>query len=85
MLRIIDALRPVAAILQLCATAPDARRGALWDSLYHSPQSVIDEAMERDLASANAEYLALFRSDIESVIASNLSIGPGPRAAPPRF
>ncbi len=33
------------------------------------PQSVIDEAMERDTASASAEYLAEFRSDIESFIA----------------
>ncbi|MCX7313923.1 MAG: hypothetical protein NTV56_19970 [Alphaproteobacteria bacterium] len=32
------------------------------------PQSVIDEAVERDPASAGAEYMAEFRSDIESFI-----------------
>jgi hypothetical protein len=32
------------------------------------PQSVIDAAMERDPASASAEYLAEFRSDIETYI-----------------
>ena len=32
------------------------------------PQSVIDEAMERDPAAAGAEYMAEFRSDIESFI-----------------
>ena len=33
------------------------------------PQRVIDEAMERDAARASAEYLAQFRSDIESLLA----------------
>ncbi|MCJ2068591.1 hypothetical protein MKK75_07190 [Methylobacterium sp. J-030] len=33
------------------------------------PQSVIDEALERDLPSASAEYLAQFRSDVESFVA----------------
>lgn len=32
------------------------------------PQSVIDRAMERDAASASAEYLAEFRKDIESFV-----------------
>lgn len=32
------------------------------------PQSVIDEAIERDPASAAAEYLAEFRSDVERLI-----------------
>ena len=32
------------------------------------PQSVIDQAMDRDPASASAEYLAEFRSDLESFI-----------------
>ena len=32
------------------------------------PQSVIDRAIERDPASANAEYLANFRTDIESFV-----------------
>ncbi|MCJ2087516.1 hypothetical protein MKK88_16225 [Methylobacterium sp. E-005] len=33
------------------------------------PQSVVDEALERDLPSASAEYLAQFRSDVESFVA----------------
>lgn len=33
------------------------------------PQTVVDRAMERDPASATAEYLAQFRSDIETFIA----------------
>ena len=33
------------------------------------PQRVIDRAMERDAAAASAEYLAQFRTDIESYIA----------------
>jgi hypothetical protein len=32
------------------------------------PQSVVDRALERDRAAASAEYLALFRSDIESFV-----------------
>jgi hypothetical protein len=32
------------------------------------PQSVVDRAIERDPAAANAEYLAQFRSDIESFV-----------------
>jgi hypothetical protein len=32
------------------------------------PQSVVDRAMERDPSSANAEYMAQFRTDIESFI-----------------
>jgi hypothetical protein len=36
------------------------------------PQSVIDRAMERDPASAAAEYLAEFRSDIESFVSREL-------------
>ena len=36
------------------------------------PQSVIDEAMERDPLSAAAEYGAQFRSDIESYITREL-------------
>ena len=32
------------------------------------PQRVIDEAMERDPAAANAEYMAKFRSDLETFI-----------------
>jgi hypothetical protein len=33
------------------------------------PQSVVDRALERDRAAASAEYLAQFRSDIESFVA----------------
>jgi hypothetical protein len=33
------------------------------------PQSVVDEAMERDPASAQAEYLAQFRTDVEAFVA----------------
>jgi hypothetical protein len=32
------------------------------------PQSVVDRALERDHAAASAEYLAIFRSDIESFV-----------------
>jgi hypothetical protein len=32
------------------------------------PQSVVDRAMERDPSSASAEYMALFRTDIESFV-----------------
>ncbi|WP_020092299.1 hypothetical protein [Methylobacterium sp. 285MFTsu5.1] len=32
------------------------------------PQKLIDEALERDLPSASAEYLAQFRSDVESFV-----------------
>jgi hypothetical protein len=32
------------------------------------PQSVVDRAMERDAASASAEYLAQFRSDVETFV-----------------
>jgi hypothetical protein len=33
------------------------------------PQSVVDRAMERDAASAGAEFLAQFRTDVESFVA----------------
>jgi hypothetical protein len=36
------------------------------------PQSVIDEAMERDPAAASAEYLAQFRSDVGSFLDADL-------------
>jgi hypothetical protein len=32
------------------------------------PQSVVDRALERDYAAASAEYLAQFRSDVESLL-----------------
>lgn len=36
------------------------------------PQRVVDQAMERDPASARAEYLAEFRSDIETFVAREI-------------
>ena len=46
------------------------------------PQSVVDRAMERDPASASAEYLAQFRTDIESFVSIemiNACVTPGIR------
>ena len=43
-------------------------QGASRDFNPTLPQSVVDRAMERDPASAAAEYLAQFRSDIESFV-----------------
>jgi hypothetical protein len=50
------------------------------------PQSIIDAAMERDPASAAAEYLAEFRSDIESFVsreAVEACVALGMRERPP--
>ena len=50
------------------------------------PQAVIDEAMERDPASAAAEWLAEFRSDIETFVsqeAVDAAICPDRRELPP--
>jgi hypothetical protein len=52
------------------------------------PQSVIDEAMERDPASAAAEYGAEFRRDIESLInieAVRACVSPGVYERAPRY
>lgn len=43
-------------------------QGASRDLNPSLPQSVVDRALERDHAAASAEYLAQFRSDIESFI-----------------
>ena len=43
-------------------------QGASRDLNPSLPQSVIDRAMERDPASAASEYLANFRTDIESFV-----------------
>ena len=43
-------------------------QGASRDFNPSLPQTVVDRAMERDVASASAEYLGRFRSDIESFI-----------------
>jgi hypothetical protein len=50
------------------------------------PQSVVDDAMERDSASASAEYLAQFRSDVEGYItreAVEANVIPGQYELPP--
>jgi hypothetical protein len=44
-------------------------RGASRDFNSTLPQSVVDRALERDRAAANAEYLGQFRTDIESFVA----------------
>ena len=43
-------------------------QGASRDFNPSLPQSVVDRALERDRAAASAEYLAEFRSDIESFV-----------------
>jgi hypothetical protein len=53
------------------------------------PQSVVDEAMERDPASAFAEYNAIFREDVESFVALEavracVNAGAQPSAIPRR-
>jgi hypothetical protein len=51
------------------------------------PQHVIDEAMERDPADASAEYLAIFRSDLEAFVnrdAVEACIERGTYERPPR-
>jgi hypothetical protein len=51
------------------------------------PQAVIDEALEKDQASAAAEYLAEFRSDLEGFVsldAVQACIAPGVRERPPQ-
>ena len=74
----------------LCASSPNARRGALWDAYrkHYSkdgdpvlvwqagrrsmnpsvPQSIIEAALEEDPARAGAEWLAQFRTDVESFV-----------------
>jgi hypothetical protein len=50
------------------------------------PQSVVDRALERDHAAASAEYLAIFRADIESFVnreAVEACISWGVRERPP--
>jgi hypothetical protein len=52
------------------------------------PQSIIDEAIERDPASAAAEWMAEFRSDVESFIAREVvdaAVVPGRHELPPVF
>jgi hypothetical protein len=50
------------------------------------PQSVVDAAMERDPASASAEYMAVFRSDIETYLNREVieaAVTPGQFEIPP--
>lgn len=50
------------------------------------PQSIIDDAMELDPASAAAEYMAEFRTDVETYIAREVvdaAIAPGRHELPP--
>ena len=44
-------------------------QGAARDFNSTLPQSVVDRALERDHAASSAEYLAIFRTDIESFVA----------------
>jgi hypothetical protein len=60
-------------------------QGASRDFNPSLPQSVVDRALERDRASATAEYLALFRTDIETFVAYEVvqaCIGDHVEAAP---
>jgi hypothetical protein len=62
-------------------------QGASRDFNPSLPQSVVDRAMARDPASANAEYLGLFRSDVEGFLpadAIDACIVPGRYELPPR-
>ena len=50
------------------------------------PQSVVDRAIERDAASASAEYLAQFRSDVETFVSREVidaAVVPGRHELPP--
>jgi hypothetical protein len=50
------------------------------------PQSVVDRAMERDAASASAEFLGQFRTDVESFVAREVveaAVVPNRREVPP--
>ena len=70
----------VAARFGMCTSATLASRMPrclVWQAATRTmnptvPQSVIDRAMERDPASASAEYLAQFRSDLESYVARDV-------------
>jgi hypothetical protein len=60
--------------------------GASRDFNPSLPQSVVDKALERDPAAASAEYLAQFRTDVESFItieAVRACIEPGVRERAP--
>jgi hypothetical protein len=61
-------------------------QGASRDLNPSLPQSVVDRALERDPASASAEYLASFRADIESFVRRDVveaCVTPGRYELPP--
>jgi len=60
--------------------------GASRDFNPSLPQSVIDRALERDHAAASAEYLAIWRSDIDSYVSRDVvdaAVVPGRYEVPP--
>lgn len=66
--------------------APLVWRGTTREMNPSVPQSLVDEAVERDAASAQAEYLAEFRSDMEMLVtreAVAACVSPGIRERPP--
>lgn len=66
--------------------APLVWRAATREMNPSVPQSLIDEAMGRDAASARAEYLAEFRADMEMLLtreAVAACVSPGIRERPP--
>jgi hypothetical protein len=61
-------------------------KGASRDFNPSLPQSVVDRAIERDPASASAEYLGLFRSDLEVFVTREIieaCVDPGVHERPP--
>jgi hypothetical protein len=62
-------------------------QGASRDFNPSLPQRIVDRALERDYASASAEYLGLFRSDLEAFVTHDVvkaCILPGVREIEPR-
>jgi hypothetical protein len=62
-------------------------QGASPDFNPSLPQKIVDRAMERDPAAASAEYLGLFRSDLESFISREVidaAVDVGVLVRPPR-
>jgi hypothetical protein len=66
--------------------APLVWRGTTREMNPSVPQSLVDEAMARDTASARAEYMAEFRADMEMLLtreAVAACVSPGRRERPP--